>query len=376
MIDQILNNPLLFWLFIAFALTVVIQLAYFWVYFSRLAFYKMPASSGFTPPVSVVLTASNQYSDLKQNLPYFLTQDYPDFEVVVVIDNSDDDTDELLKDFSRQYENLHIVELKQKLNWFSGRKFALSLGIKSAKYPTILLSDPTCRPGSKFWITEMAAGFEADHEIVLGYSSFKTDSKINKWLRFTAFYDALFYFSKSLAGIPFKGIGKNLGYSRELFYRHKGFSSHYAIHVGDDELFVNRAANRKNTAVKIHPNACINQIKRVSLSGWLKQEATRLRIRKMFRFKDKFSIRIFSSSSFLFFALFVVLLVLKAPIVPVLVFLFLRFISQMIVLSLAMRKLSEKKLLLLAPVFEILLIITDFLIWIYILIGPRPKWSN
>lgn len=376
MIEQILNNPVNFWLFIAFTLALIIQLIYFWGYFARLAFYKVPASHGDFPPVSVILTVSNQYNDLKRNLKHFLNQEYPDFEVVVVIDNCDDDTDELLKDFSKHYDNLHIVELKQKLNWFSGRKFALSLGIKSAINPTLLLSDPTCRPETNHWIREMVAGFSGGKEVVIGYATYNTGTKFNKWLRFTAFYDALFYLSKALQGMPFKGIGKNLAYSRDLFYRHKGFSSHYAINVGDDELFVNRAATGKNTKVRICCEARTEQIKPVDFSGWLKNESTRLRIRKMFRFKHKFSIRLFSFTSFLFYALLVALLFFRAPVIPVMAILLLRLISQMIVFGLAMRKLCEKKLLWLSPFLEILIIIADFFIWIYILIGPKPKWSN
>lgn len=376
MVDHILNNPIIFWLLVAFVFSLIIQLIYFWGYFARLAFHKVSATHSDFPAVSVVLSASNQYSDLKKNLQYFLNQDYPDFEVVVVIDNSDDDTDELLKDFSKQFKNLHIVELRQKLNWFSGRKFALSLGIKSAKHSTILLSDPTCRPETKYWIREMASGFSGGKEVVIGYATFKTGKKLNKWLRFTAFYDALFFLSKALRAQPFKGIGKNLAYSRDLFYRHKGFSSHYAINVGDDELFVNRAATGKNTKVRISPEARIEQKKPVGFSGWLRNESTRLRIRQMFGFKEKFSVRLFSSTSFLFYALLIALLVLQAPLIPVMAILLLRLISQMIVFNMAMRILSEKKLILLSPLFEILLIIADFFIWIYILIGPRPKWTN
>ncbi len=155
-----------------------------------------------------LLRASNQYNDLKENLQHFLTQDYPDYKVLVVVDNSDDGSDELIADLSRQFPKLNFVELKQNLNWFSGRKFPLSLGIKSAQNNLILLSDPKCKPESNKWIEQMVSAYLPGKELIIGYSSFDTKSGINRWLRFTAFYDALFYISMAMGGLPYKGIEK------------------------------------------------------------------------------------------------------------------------------------------------------------------------
>lgn len=374
-LNQIQNDPVIFWLVIAFAAVTTIQLIYYWVFFSRLAFYREPDKSRKTQPVSVVLTASNQYNDLKSNLDSFLNQDYPEFEVVVVIDNSDDGTDELLKDFSKKYENLHVVELKQKLNWFSGRKFPLSIGIKSAKYDLILLSDPACRPATKNWIGEMASVFVPGKEIAIGFSGFATNTRLNQLLRFTAFYDGLFYISMALSGIPFKGNGKNLSYSRALFYQNRGFSSHYVVSVGDDELFVNRAATRSNVAVQISGPGKVNQVKSVSFSQWFSSEKSRLKIRRYFKPRHKWLIRGYSFTSFAFYTLFVALLINCAPWLAWLPVFALRLISQTLLFGLAQKKLSEKKLLLLSPVFEVFLILIDFLIWISMVFGRKRKWT-
>ncbi len=375
MIEHILNNPLILWLFVAFLLATIVQLIYFWGYFSKLAFYQETRLNDDLPPVSVVLTASNQYNDLKKNLEHFLTQDYPGYEIVVVLDNSDDGTDELLEDLSKQHEHLHTVELKQKLNWFSGRKFALSLGIKSAKFSTILLSDPVCRPESKTWIREMVSGFKFGTEIVLGYSTFQSPSKINKWLRFNAFYDAMFFLSMAISGRPFKGIGKNLSYSRDLFYRLKGFSSHYAINAGDDELFVNRASAKKNTVVRVSPKSRVIQLKPVSFSGWLKLETTRLRIRRLFNWRHKILIRGFSFSAFAFYGLLAMLLIFNASLILTLSVFALRLVSQMVIAGLTLEKLGEKQLLLFVPFFELALILIDFFIWLILLIVPGRKFA-
>jgi hypothetical protein len=73
----------------------------------------------------------------------------------------------------------------------------------------------------------------------------------------------------------------------------------------------------------------------------------------------------------MFYALFVVLLVLKAAWVITLSIFVLRLISQLIVYGYAQKRLGEKKLLLLSPFFEIFLMLIDLVIWISLLYTKR-----
>ena len=372
---NIFNDPFVTALFGIFALSLLVQLVYFWVVFSKLAFYKKRQTSDAQPPVTVVITAHNQYNDLKQNLPFLLEQDYPEFEIMVVNDNSDDGSDELLTDLSRQYNNLSIVNLKQSLNWFSGRKFPLSLGIKSARHELLILTDTICRPVSKSWINEIAPAHTPETDIVLAYSTFETKSKINRWFRFSAFYDGLFYLSMALAGKPFKGIGKNLSYQKQLFYSHKGFSSHYKINIGDDEIFINQTANKRNTNIQISPQSKVVVVKPVSFSSWIKSEKTRIFIRRFFKTGSRFFISLFRSSAFLFYISFVSLLILGFNWMLVLPLFALRLISQYLIFGMAAKKLDEKNLLLFSPVLEIVLIFIDFIIWFLLIFSRKNRWT-
>ncbi|MCK4638851.1 MAG: glycosyltransferase, partial [Bacteroidales bacterium] len=127
--------------FIIFIACTIKQLLFYWGIFSRLAFFRKKKKSARKQPVSIVLSAKNEYYNLEKNLPLILEQDYFDFEVVVVNDSSNDESIDLLNDMSTKYQNLKIVDIKQNLNFFSGKKFPLSLGIKSAKNELILLTD-------------------------------------------------------------------------------------------------------------------------------------------------------------------------------------------------------------------------------------------
>ena len=374
LIDFIPEQPFVFWLLVSFAAIALVQLIYFWLLFVRLAFYKKTFEETEEKPVSVVIIANNQYRDVNENLAAFLEQAHRKYEVVLVVDNSEDGTMELAEEFTAKYPHLRIVELTQSLNWFSGRKFPLSLGIKSAYSDLILLTDITCRPANDHWITQMTSAMQPGREIVLGYSSWRTTSKINKWLRFTAFYDALLYLSAALSGIAFKGIGRNLSYTRELFYRNKGFSAHYTIVAGDDELFVNKTATRKNVSAQLSAASRIDQVRPVTFRQWLQSERARLRIRHYFKPGHRLLIETYNVSLFLFYAILTALVILKAPWISVAAIFALRLISQLILFGLIQKRLHEKNLLLLTPFFEILLLLIDFFIRLRLLFSPKRKW--
>jgi cellulose synthase/poly-beta-1,6-N-acetylglucosamine synthase-like glycosyltransferase len=362
-------------LVLAFLVVILVQMIYYWMFFSRLAFHKPRKVSDGKPPVSVIVLARNQYNDLLHTLPVLLGQDYPEFEVLVADDNSDDGSDELLEKLTEQHANLRVVKLTQSLNWFKGRKFPLSLGIKSANHDVLLLTDIQFRPAGKNWISELAGSYSENTEIVLGYATYDTSSKLNKWLRFMAFYDGLVYLSMALSGRTFKGIGSNLSYRKSLFYRHKGFSSHYVINAGDDELFVNRTATGRNVRIQVSGNSMVKSAKPVSLLQWLAKEKTRLSIRRYFKFSHRALISVFSTSTFLFYLIFILLLLLQIQ-WPVVVGLFaVRFISQMIIFVLAQKRLSEKNLLLLSPFFEVILVLVDLFIWIRLLLSKKSTWN-
>ncbi len=362
-------------LLMAFLAVLLIQLVYYWAFFSRLAFFKPTAAPAEKPPVSVIVLVHNQYHLIRQNLPELLGQDYPDFEVVVVDDTSDDGSDELLEKLAETFTNLRVMKLTQSLNWFKGRKFPLSLGIKSAGHEVLLLTDIRYQPAGKSWISQMMAAYTPDTAIALGYATFDTGSGINKWLRFMAFYDGMLYLSMALSGLPFKGIAPNLSYRKSLFYNHKGFSSHYVINAGDDELFVNKAATRKNTNIRISAGSQVKSTKPLTFLQWLENEKTRLAIRRFFKPGHRVMISLFSASTLLFYALFVVMLAINIQLPVVIGIFMIRLISQVTIFGLIQKKLSEKKLLWATPFFEAALSLIDLAIWLRLLFTKKTKWS-
>jgi cellulose synthase/poly-beta-1,6-N-acetylglucosamine synthase-like glycosyltransferase len=92
-------------LFIAFCSIVLIQIFYYLFFFLRLAIYKTKAKeTSQTHPVSVIICARDEAANLAKNLPGSLVQEYrTTHEVLVVDDNSFDDSKYLLEEFQKKF---------------------------------------------------------------------------------------------------------------------------------------------------------------------------------------------------------------------------------------------------------------------------------
>ena len=332
--------------FYSFCLVTLIQLFYYLFFFIRLAVYKTkPKATSQTHPVSVIICARDEAANLAKNLPGALVQQYrTTHEVIVVDDNSFDDSKYLLEEYQRTYKQLQVVLLKQEAKLIPGKKFPLSIGIKTAKHEIVLLTDADCVPASEFWIDKMQETFEDNTEIVLGYGAYhKKKGLLNKVIRWETFHTALQYFSYALAGKPYMGVGRNLSYKKTIFYRHKGFSAHNNIPSGDDDLFINMAATKINTKINVDKDAFTLSEPPKTWRQWIKQKNRHYSTGKMYKPLHKFLLGLYTFSHFLFYPLLVVSIIFYNWQLALLVF-GIRFLVQAIVLYPCMKKLNEKEL--------------------------------
>lgn len=251
------QDTFLFYTYWLFAVFVAFQFLYSALFFGRLAFWKNKKLNHEYPPVSIVIAARNESDNLYENLPKILTQNYPaPFEVVVVNNQSIDDSKYLLEALQRQHPHLAIMEIERNRHLPASKKFPLSMGIKKAKYEHLLLTDADCSPASDLWLQKMANCFTEKKQLVLGYGPYKkTAGFLNKVIRFDTTLIAVHYFSMALNRLPYMGVGRNLAYTKTVFNSTQGFKSHYSLLSGDDDLFIQEAAKNKNYTIQIDPQS-------------------------------------------------------------------------------------------------------------------------
>lgn len=332
--------------FVAFCSVTLIQLLYYWGFFSRLAFFKpKEKSTSQTHPVSVVICARDEAGNLVKNLPGVLFQQYPStHELIVVNHNSQDDTRYLLEEFKKTFKNLVIVNLEQEAKGIPGKKYPLSIGIREAHHEILLLTDADCVPATEHWMYKMQDAYHPGTEVVLGYGAYaKRPGLLNKLIRFETFHTALQYLSFAIAGIPYMGVGRNLSYKRELFLRNKGFSSINHIPGGDDDLFIHKVANKNNTAIVIDPEAFTLSEAKKNFGDWYRQKTRHYSTGKYYKPGIRFLLGAYSLSQFLFYPLFILSLVTFNWQLTLAVF-GVRFLSQAFILYKCMTRLQEKDL--------------------------------
>ncbi|NNV56079.1 glycosyltransferase [Limnovirga soli] len=364
-------------LFVGFCVVIAIQLYYYLFYFRRLAQFKPPVKqSSQEYPVSVIICARDEADNIVKNLPGILVQEYKTTsEVIVVNDNSSDESKYLLDEFKKTFKHLNPIELTQEAKMIPGKKFPLSIGIKSARYEIVLLSDADCVPASEHWIYKMQHGFREGIQIVLGYGAYhKLPGLLNKLIRFETFHSATQYLSFALAGQPYMGVGRNLSYKKELFFNNKGFSSINHIPGGDDDLFINKVATATNTTIVIDKDAHTLSDPQKTWNNWQRQKFRHYTTSKYYKSSHKFLLGLYSVTQMLVYPLGIAAAILFNWWLALAVF-GLRLIIQGIVWYKCMHKLNEADLW---PYFILLDIWMFFYYLLYapaLLKKPAKNWN-
>ena len=364
-------------IFLAFCIITFIQLFYYLFFFLRLAIHKSKAKNvSQTHPVSVIICARDEAANLVKNLPGALVQKYKTtHEVIVVNDNSLDESKYILEEYQRRFKQLQLVELKQEARFIPGKKFPLSVGIKTAKHEVVLLTDADCVPASEFWIEKMQNGFNDGIEIVLGYGPLhKKKGFFNKMVRWETFHTALQYLSYAKSGIAYMGVGRNLSYKKSVFFRHKGFSAHNHVPGGDDDLFINKAATKKNTTIVIDKDSFTLSEPSNNWKQWIRQKKRHYTTSKYYKPLHKFLLGLYAVSLFLFYPLFIVSLFIFSWKWTLIAFA-IRFVVQAFVIFKTTDKLDEKDLFPWFVFFDVWMFFYYLFFATSIFKKPAKKWK-
>lgn len=356
---------------------LLIQWVYMVVVFVRVARAKTPSDGAYREKVTVVICARNEEKNLRELIPLLMDQDHPAYDIVVVNDSSWDGTEDTLKAFCLTYPNIYAVHLDEDKQRMTGKKFALTIGIKAAKTDVVLLTDADCRPQSRHWISQMVAPFAQEKtEVVLGVSPYRRmGGLLNKLIRFDAAQVAITYVGMAKLGMPYMGVGRNLAYRRELFFRNGGFKSHLHIASGDDDLFVAEVAQKQNTSVVIVPTAQTLSAPKTTWSAWVHQKRRHFTTAPHYRFSVKFMLGIWPFSLLLFWFSIVLLMLVHSAFLIAGSLLLLRYAPHFATLVGALRKTGQSDLIIAAPFWELMVGLIQPALWIWNLLATPRTWK-
>lgn len=314
-----------------------------------------------TTPVSVIVCAHDELENLRELVPALLAQEFPDFEVIVVNDRSNDATFDFLLEETKKHVRLRMVNVEQVPASVNGKKYALTLGIRAAKHEWVVLTDADCRPQGTRWLQQLAAQADATAEFVIGYSPYrKGGGFLNYFIRFDTLMTAVQYLGFALVKMPYMGVGRNLMYRKSVFMRSKGFNELLPLTGGDDDLFVNRHANAMNVRVALGLEALTRSIPKTTVSSFAQQKVRHLSAGKYYRFGHRVLLGLFMTTWCLTWWLALPLLLLSANPYLIAGLLLARVICLYILLPIVLKKVGDT--------FEVWgVVLLDFLYTIYYL---------
>lgn len=254
-------------------------------------------------PLSVIICARNESENLRRYLPSILEQDYPNFEVVVINDGSTDESEEVLSAFEEKYPHLYHSFTPESARYISRKKLSLTLGIKASKHDWLVFTEANCQPVSDQWLRLMARNFTPRTQIVLGYNGYERGKGWrHKRIAFDSLFTSLRYLGFALAGKPYMGIGRNLAYRKELFFKQKGYSTHLNLQRGEDDLFVNQIITEDNLRVEIDKNSVIRMKPIERYKDWKEEKISYLATSSYFHGMQRYLLGFETCSRLLFYA--------------------------------------------------------------------------
>jgi len=209
--------------------------------------------------VSLIITANNKAGELKENLEYFLNQNYAPYEVIVVDECSEDDTQDVLAEMQQKYPGLRTTRIFPDTKFRSTKKLAINIGILAARYDIVLFAEINSRPASSSWVKAMASYFTPDTAVVLGYANYAAGKKrvnFHRMYRFLRYLKMLLLVKGKTYVL---GDGYNMAYRKGLYLANKVFSKNSQSYAGYDNEIVRilskagkvRVAKNKDTFIEI-----------------------------------------------------------------------------------------------------------------------------
>ncbi len=348
------NNDILFpaIVFLVFLLATAAQLFYYLYFYLAVIKPRQDNKPAVPQPVSVIICARNEAENLKNFLPAVLSQDFPDFEVIVVNDSSEDDTYLVLGEYLKQYPNLKVSTLNSSNK--HNKKFAQFIGIKASKNDILVFTDADCKPESDKWLTILTSHFDEKTDFVLGYGGYmEGQGLLNKYIRYDTITIAMQYLGMAKRGLPYMGVGRNLAYKRSVFFGYKSFGAHIQLASGDDDLFVNTNASGSNTKVECDKDAHTRSIPSSTLTQWIKQKKRHFTTAPYYKMRDKMLLFTEPASRVIFYATLVLSLIYPVFWPYALAAFSIRLLTMIITLSKAHKKLNEKGILIYSLIFDI-----------------------
>jgi len=267
-------------LFIGACLAQVFFLGYF---IRPLRKNTVPVSKS-SPPLSILIVGRNERSNLEKLLPLLVNQKYPDFDIHLVDDASEDGTADMVRDLIPRFPSIRLQVLPR----HCGKKKALETGLMQLDRELVLLTDADCLPATDQWISLMVESLDPGYDVVLGYSPYEQrEGPLNQVIRLETAYTAALYFGFARRNLAYMGVGRNLLYRRTALVHAFNLNAQRGLKSGDDDLTIQELSGQGKINFRYDPPSWVYSLPEKNWKAWLNQKKRHVGTARHYRLRHQ-----------------------------------------------------------------------------------------
>jgi cellulose synthase/poly-beta-1,6-N-acetylglucosamine synthase-like glycosyltransferase len=240
------------------------------------------------PKLSLIIAAKNEEKNIFSLIDALEKLNYQNenFEVIIIDDNSTDNTAELIQSRISEKNNFQLIKAEKKE--FDGKKGALSIGIENAKNNFIVITDADCKPETN-WLNSLAGALDYGYDFAFGAAPIQTGKTlVEKLSAFENLRNTYLTFAAVGLNIPYSAAARSFGFRKTSFERIGGYSTTTETLSGDDDLLLREAVKHKmQIGTVIEPDALVYSAAPKSFNEYFQQKHRHLQTSFHYLLKQK-----------------------------------------------------------------------------------------
>ena len=211
------------------------------------------------PEISIIIATENDDWWVKRHLDPWLQQKttFP-FEVIVAdASDNEDETRNLVQRYQNDYYNLRYTFVPQSHRNLHPRKLALTLGVRTARAPWVLVVTPNSVPTSENWLERIKQQCTEDCDVVLGIVEATSEGEQQRE-QFQSMEWQSCNFRLWLKNTPATCDSTNVALRKSWVEAQGYFGESLEIPFGECALLVNHASPQR-VGLALHPDAVVQR---------------------------------------------------------------------------------------------------------------------